>query len=96
MQYSVKNMTSDSFGYSFPELNKAKQQEVIFDQVKYPESSNKLMSHAEVQDLFGVKRGAISQWRKHRGFPSPITLCPLRWLRSAVMEWLNHEGGFKG
>ncbi|PWI34880.1 hypothetical protein DI392_00945 [Vibrio albus] len=96
MQISMKNMTADSFGYSFPTKPKARQPETVFDPVKYPESSNQLMSHKEVQDLFGVKRGALNQWRKNRGFPSPVTNCPLRWLRSAVMEWLDNEGGFKG
>ena len=75
----------------------AKQPDVqaSYDQDKYPDSNEKLMCHQEVMDLFGVKRGAIISWRKNRGFPEPITSCPLRWLRTAVFEWMESAGGCK-
>ncbi len=66
-----------------------------YDTEKYPDSNEQLMCHQEVLDLFGVKRGAIIQWRKNRGFPEPITSCPLRWLRKAVFDWMDSAGGCK-
>ncbi|EOX3446596.1 hypothetical protein [Vibrio paracholerae] len=45
--------------------------------------------------LFQKGRTTIIQWRKERGFPEPISKSPLRWIRTAVMEWVEHEGGFK-
>ncbi|HDZ9326759.1 hypothetical protein EAY27_13725 [Vibrio anguillarum] len=67
----------------------------IYDSTNYPESSNSIMSHKEVLDFFQKSRTTIIQWRKERGFPEPISKSPLRWLRCAVMEWVEHQGGFK-
>ncbi|HFG1719534.1 hypothetical protein [Vibrio cholerae] len=44
--------------------------------------------------LFQKGRTTIIQWRKERGFPEPISKSPLRWIHKAVMEWVEHEGGF--
>ncbi|ENM5757818.1 helix-turn-helix transcriptional regulator [Vibrio mimicus] len=66
-----------------------------YDSVKYPESSEKIMCHQEVLDFFQKGRTTIIRWRKERGFPEPISKAPLRWLRGAVMEWVEHQGGFK-
>jgi predicted DNA-binding transcriptional regulator AlpA len=65
------------------------------DAERYPESSNKIMCHQEVLDFFNKKRTTIIAWRKNRNFPEPISKSPLRWIRAAVMEWVEHEGGFK-
>ncbi|WP_391089918.1 helix-turn-helix transcriptional regulator [Vibrio sp. NH-UV-68] len=53
------------------------------------------MCHQEVLDFFDKKRTTIIAWRKSRNFPEPISKSPLRWIRAAVMEWVEHEGGFK-
>lgn len=66
-----------------------------YDAKRYPESSNKIMCHQEVLDFFNKKRTTIISWRKNRNFPEPISKSPLRWLREAVMSWVEHEGGFK-
>ncbi|HFQ4959235.1 TPA: hypothetical protein ACGUPM_002688 [Vibrio vulnificus] len=94
-----QNMTS--FSYSPPSFLVAKAEEEkkaaekVYDSEKYPESSNKLMCHQEVLDFFQKGRGAISSWRRTRGFPEPVSKAPLRWIRGAVMEWVEHQGGFK-
>lgn len=79
-------------------LRQKKQEAVaapVYDVQKYPESSATIMCHKEVLDYFQKGRTTIIQWRKERGFPEPISKSPLRWIRSAVMEWVEHEGGFK-
>ncbi|HDY8008066.1 TPA: helix-turn-helix transcriptional regulator [Vibrio vulnificus] len=73
----------------------SKKEQAVYDVCKYPESSNNIMCHQEVLDFFQKRRTTIIQWRKERGFPEPISKAPLRWLRSAVMEWVEHQGGFK-
>jgi len=35
-------------------------------------------------------KATIYKWRKSRGFPDPVTMMPLRWLRSAVEEWRRY------
>ena len=99
MSYPESN-TKFSYNYTPPPFiaNKAPvaaTDTLIFDSCKYPESSNTIMCHQEVLDFFNKKRTTIIQWRKNRGFPEPISKSPLRWIRAAVMEWLEHEGGFK-
>ncbi len=37
-----------------------------------------------------TSRATIYKWRQTRGFPEPITLMPLRWLRSAAEEWKDN------
>lgn len=92
--------TNFSFSYTPPNFlpgnTKASAEErAIYDSEKYPESSNTIMCHNEVLDYFQKGRTTIIMWRKERGFPEPISKSPLRWIRSAVMEWVEHEGGFK-
>ncbi|WP_232605202.1 helix-turn-helix transcriptional regulator [Photobacterium phosphoreum] len=41
-----------------------------------------------------TSRATIYKWRQTRGFPEPITLMPLRWLRSAVEEWKDNTSRF--
>ncbi|AIU67021.1 hypothetical protein ABF162_08415 [Vibrio coralliilyticus] len=98
MSYSDFNTSSMSFTYTAPafvtEQNSSKQKP-IYDFERYPESSNKIMCHQEVLDFFNKKRTTIIAWRKNRNFPEPISKSPLRWLREAVMEWVEYEGGFK-
>ncbi len=86
-----------SFTYTPPKfINSAQEKEpIIFDQELYPESSNKIISHKEVLAFFSKKRGTIISWRKTRGFPEPISKSPMRWIRAAVMEWVEYQGGFK-
>ncbi|MCW8330954.1 hypothetical protein MD588_19350 [Photobacterium sp. SDRW27] len=58
------------------------------------QSSPLLISHQEVLEMFQVSsKGTIYKWRKSRGFPDPVTMMPLRWLRSAVEEWKVNVGG---
>jgi len=38
-------------------------------------------------------KATIYKWRKSRSFPDPVTVMPLRWLRSAVEEWKDGIGG---
>jgi predicted DNA-binding transcriptional regulator AlpA len=87
------------FSYTAPAfvspVQKTTEQSAVYDVEKYPESSNNVMCHQEVLDFFNKKRTTIITWRKTRSFPEPISKCPLRWLRSSVMEWVEHEGGFK-
>lgn len=98
MSYSESNASNFSFSYSPPafieKLNSVSEAP-IYNVNKYPESSNKVMCHKEVLDFFDKKRTTIITWRKNRGFPEPISKSPLRWIRAAVMEWVEHEGGFK-
>lgn len=87
-----------TFTYQAPSFLKdfgSKKEQAIYDACKYPESSNNIMCHQEVLDFFQKGRTTIIQWRKDRGFPQPISKAPLRWLRGAVMEWVEHQGGFK-
>jgi len=58
------------------------------------QSSPLLISHKEVLDMFQISsKATIYKWRKSRGFPDPVTMMPLRWLRSAVEEWKEGIGG---
>lgn len=57
-------------------------------------SSSLLISHQEVLDMFQISsKATIYKWRQNRGFPNPVTMMPLRWLRSAVDEWKVRIGG---
>ncbi|MGF1702242.1 hypothetical protein L4D09_18275 [Photobacterium makurazakiensis] len=57
-------------------------------------SSLQLISHKEVLEMFHVSsKATIYKWRQNRGFPDPVTLMPLRWLRTAVEEWKDSVGG---
>ncbi|WP_318438130.1 helix-turn-helix transcriptional regulator [Photobacterium leiognathi] len=59
------------------------------------QSTPLLISHAEVLEMFQItSRATIYKWRQTRGFPEPITLMPLRWLRSAVEEWKDNTSRF--
>ncbi|PNH99571.1 helix-turn-helix transcriptional regulator [Vibrio diazotrophicus] len=96
------NFVDTNFSFSYippsflPGNTKTRAEEqAIYDAEKYPESSNTIMCHNEVLDYFQKGRTTIIMWRKERGFPEPISKSPLRWIRSAVMEWVEHEGGFK-
>ncbi|EPG0327480.1 helix-turn-helix transcriptional regulator [Vibrio alginolyticus] len=98
MNYSNLNQSSMSFSYSVPAVVVESTKEAdkpVYDAERYPESSNKIMCHQEVLDFFNKKRTTIIAWRKNRNFPEPISKSPLRWIRAAVMEWVEHEGGFK-
>ncbi|MDN3699165.1 hypothetical protein QWY97_17720 [Vibrio cortegadensis] len=98
MSYSQSETLSLSFNYTPPAFVKAsnsKPETAIYDASRYSESSNKIMCHQEVLDFFDKKRTTIISWRKNRGFPEPISKSPLRWIRAAVMEWIEYEGGFK-
>ncbi|ELH9640326.1 helix-turn-helix transcriptional regulator [Vibrio alginolyticus] len=98
MNYSNLNQSSMSFRYSVPAVVVESTKEAdkpVYDAERYPESSNKIMCHQEVLDFFNKKRTTIIAWRKNRNFPEPISKSPLRWIRAAVMEWVEHEGGFK-
>lgn len=58
------------------------------------QSSPQLISHKEVLAMFHISsKATIYKWRQNRGFPDPVTLMPLRWLRSAVEEWKENIGG---
>ncbi len=58
------------------------------------QSSALLISHKEVLQMFQISsKATIYKWRKSRGFPDPVTMMPLRWLRSAVEEWKEGIGG---
>jgi len=58
------------------------------------QSSLQLISHKEVLAMFQISsKATIYKWRKSRGFPDPVTMMPLRWLRSAVEEWKEGIGG---
>lgn len=92
------NQTISSYSYTPPAFvteAQAKPNKPVYDVAKYPESSNMLMCHHEVMDYFQKGRSAIFAWRKNRNFPDPISKAPLRWIRAAVMEWVEHQGGFK-
>ncbi|MFN3014478.1 helix-turn-helix transcriptional regulator [Vibrio coralliilyticus] len=98
MSYSDFNTSSMSFTYTAPAFvaeQSSSKQKPVYDVERYPESSNKIMCHQEVLDFFNKKRTTIIAWRKSRNFPEPISKSPLRWLREAVMEWVEYEGGFK-
>ncbi|MBU2897719.1 helix-turn-helix transcriptional regulator [Vibrio hepatarius] len=98
MRYSEFNTQPMSFTYTPPSFameSPDSSNEDVYDKQRYPESSNKIMCHQEVLDFFNKKRTTIISWRKNRGFPEPISKSPLRWLREAVMNWVEHEGGFK-
>ncbi|MGF1723896.1 helix-turn-helix transcriptional regulator [Photobacterium nomapromontoriensis] len=59
------------------------------------QSSTQLISHNEVLEMFQVSsKATIYKWRQTRGFPDPVTLMPLRWLRTAVEEWKDSIGGY--
>ena len=34
-----------------------------------------------------TSKATVYMWRKNRGFPAPVTIIPLRWLRSTVEDW---------
>nr|WP_319555966.1 hypothetical protein [uncultured Vibrio sp.] len=98
MSYSDFNTSSMSFTYTPPAFAvepASEQKAELYDAERYPESSSKIMCHQEVLEFFNKKRTTIIAWRKNRGFPEPISKSPLRWLRTAVMEWVEHEAGFK-
>lgn len=58
------------------------------------QSTTQLISHKEVLAMFQISsKATIYKWRQSRGFPDPVTLMPLRWLRSAVEEWKDNVGG---
>ncbi|MGF1878806.1 hypothetical protein L4D77_26420 [Photobacterium frigidiphilum] len=58
------------------------------------QSSSLLISHQEVLEMFQItSKATIYKWRQNRGFPNPVTMMPLRWLRSAVNEWKIQVGG---
>jgi len=58
------------------------------------QSSPQLISHKEVLEMFQISsKATIYKWRKSRGFPDPVTMMPLRWLRLAVEEWKEGIGG---
>lgn len=82
-------MSVTNFNYVAPNfIQKDKSNNHNVDLEKYPKSSNSLMSQEEVLDYFGlISRNTIYMWRKKRGFPNPITLCPARWLRDDVTKW---------
>ena len=59
------------------------------------QSTHLLISHVEVLEMFQItSRATIYKWRQTRGFPEPITLMPLCWLRSAVEEWKDNTSRF--
>ncbi|MEC6796816.1 hypothetical protein VXS03_07135 [Photobacterium sp. S4TG1] len=59
------------------------------------QSTHLLISHVEVLEMFQItSRATIYKWRQTRSFPEPITLMPLRWLRSAVEEWKYNTSRF--
>jgi predicted DNA-binding transcriptional regulator AlpA len=91
-QVNQFNYTPPSF---LQQAQPAVDEKPCYNAKKYPESSSNVMCHQEVLDYFGKKRTTILSWRKNRNFPDPISKSPLRWLRKAVMEWVEHEGGFK-
>lgn len=58
------------------------------------QSTPQLISHKEVLEMFQItSKATIYKWRQTRGFPDPVTLMPLRWLRSAIEEWKENVGG---
>lgn len=58
------------------------------------QSTSLLISHKEVLEMFHItSKATIYKWRQNRGFPDPVTLMPLRWLRSAIEEWKENVGG---
>ncbi|WP_273859553.1 helix-turn-helix transcriptional regulator [Photobacterium sp. GSS17] len=58
------------------------------------QSTPQLISHKEVLEMFQItSKATIYKWRQNRGFPDPVTLMPLRWLRSAIEEWKENVGG---
>lgn len=83
------------YTYTAPTQPLDEPEKLIYDAERYPESSNTIMCHDEVLDYFQKKRTTIISWRKNRNFPEPISKSPLRWLRASVMQWVEHEGGFK-
>ncbi len=98
MSYSDFDTSPISFTYTPPAFaanSVSKEKTDLYDAERYPESSDKIMCHQEVLDFFDKKRTTIIAWRKNRGFPEPLSKSPLRWLRAAVMDWVEHEGGFK-
>ncbi len=40
-----------------------------------------------------TSKATLYKWRQTRGLPNPVTLMPLRWLRSAVEYWKDSVGG---
>lgn len=97
MSYGQYHAVAVDFKLTTPDFLKQPQatETTCYDAVRYPESSTAVMCHEEVLDFFNKKRTTIISWRKTRGFPEPISKAPLRWLREAVMQWVEHEGGFK-
>ncbi|HIF9469681.1 TPA: helix-turn-helix transcriptional regulator [Photobacterium damselae] len=60
------------------------------------QSTHLLINHVEVLEVFQISsRATIYKWRQKRGFPEPITLMPLRWLRSAIEEWKDYTSRFR-
>lgn len=59
------------------------------------QSSSLLISHQEVLEMFQVtSKATIYKWRQNRGFPDPVTMMPLRWLRCAIDDWKMQVGGY--
>lgn len=80
-----------------PSLTKNKEKPIQSDQdllTLDEQSSSLLISHQEVLEMFQItSKATIYKWRQNRGFPNPVTMMPLRWLRSAVDEWKVNVGG---
>ncbi|GAB3528743.1 helix-turn-helix transcriptional regulator [Photobacterium alginatilyticum] len=95
VSYSVKsdiNVTPSQLnsGDNESSLPESSQPVTILDE----QSSPQLISHKEVLEMFQISsKATIYKWRQNRGFPDPVTLMPLRWLRSAVEEWKEGIGG---
>ena len=82
--------TSMAFSYSVKPLPSAAPSKEIEEELgaDYPKSSKQLICHDEVLDMFCLtSKATVYMWCKNRGFPAPVTIMPLRWLRSAVEEW---------
>lgn len=95
MDYGKYQAVAVNFNLTTPDFLQQKPASATYDAERYPESSNSIMCHQEVLDFFNKKRTTIISWRKTRGFPEPISKSPLRWLREAVMQWVEYQGGFK-
>lgn len=63
---------------------------VIFDEVLM--TTTDFMEEQEVFDLLKKKKTAIWRLRKEHGFPQPVLTYPTRYIRKAVMRWIE-EGG---
>ncbi|MDO6708820.1 helix-turn-helix transcriptional regulator, partial [Photobacterium sp. 1_MG-2023] len=87
--------TSHCAGVRTPDLTIAHQDHSSKTLAKATDQSTiQLTSHKEVLEMFHItSKATIYKWRQSRGFPDPVTLMPLRWLRSAVEEWKDNVGG---